>query len=622
MIPSSPTGGNIVIRAVGGGSTPGATGTGISVSTSAIVTGGNGSITLRGTGTPSQYSNRLSEGIFLEGAVIKSNSGNITLEGFKGTASPFGISLQSAMLMGATPMDRTLVNPFIGTNGAISISGDSLVFQNGNLGIYSGQASQITAPVIGLGSIYSTYGLTKTGPGVLTFSGDASTLTNLGSGRVVTRTGAFSDTNNTTAFSGVTRAEALYSFAQPVYLRLNSGLSSVYGEPTSFPYSLYDASTGGNAITDAVPTGVALWSGAPTANSSVGSYSVTYSSGISLGSSSYLLNTGAAVSYTITPKPITITADAKTKVYGEADPRLTYTVGAGLVGVDSFTGSLTRAAGDTVGAYSINASALTNPNYTVTPVSADLSITPKSITITADAKTKVYGATDPTLTYTIGAGLVGADTFTVSLTREAGDTVGAYSINASALTNPNYTVTPVGGVLTINQRPITLTADAKTKVYGEVDPALTYRITSGNLLEGDAFTGVLTRAPGNNAGLYTISVADLANANYAITPVDSTLTISQPPVSATNAVGAVYIAPPTVARPAAAPVPPETLLVQVDPAPVPQSNEASATGAASLDTSAVTNRAPGTVLVVSKKVKTDKKKEEDERGFWRRLFNL
>jgi hypothetical protein len=373
-----------VIRAKGGGSTPGSESTGIYIEISTIVTGGNGSITLEGTGAVSQYSNRISEGISLKGSFIKSKAGNIALEGFNGTTHRYGITVGQGAI--SDPDDfmaqPTIVNPFIGTSGAVSISGDSLVVAGANLEIYSGHASQITAPVI---SIFSQdYGLTKTGPGILTFSGDASVLTDPGASYVVTRTGIFSDANNTTAFSGVTRAQALYAFVAPaqtsVYLRLNTGLSSVYGDTPAFPYSLYNASSGGTAITDALPSGTALWTGGPTATSNVGSYNLTYSSGITLGSSSYLLNTGGAVSYAITPRPITLTADAKTKVYGETDPALTYQITTGnLSGDDVLSGALSRTPGDTAGVYTISTLGLqeseSNSNYAITGVDGLLTIT-------------------------------------------------------------------------------------------------------------------------------------------------------------------------------------------------------------------------------------------------------
>ena len=44
--------------------------------------------------------------------------------------------------------------------------------------------------------------------------------------------------------------------------------------------------------------------------------------------------------------------------------------------------------------------------------------------------------------------------------------------------------------LDINTRAITITADAKSKVYGAADPALTYQITSGSLVGSDTFSGL------------------------------------------------------------------------------------------------------------------------------------
>jgi YD repeat-containing protein len=113
--------------------------------------------------------------------------------------------------------------------------------------------------------------------------------------------------------------------------------------------------------------------------------------------------------------------------------------------------------------------------------SGTLTVSKRPITVTAEAKTKVYGDPEPALTYhtTIGS-LAAGDAFTGALTRVAGESVGTYAIQQGtlALTN-NYVLTYVGATLSITGRPITVTADAKTKVYGDPEPALTYHITSG-----------------------------------------------------------------------------------------------------------------------------------------------
>ncbi|WP_163566518.1 MBG domain-containing protein, partial [Klebsiella pneumoniae] len=62
--------------------------------------------------------------------------------------------------------------------------------------------------------------------------------------------------------------------------------------------------------------------------------------------------------------------------------------------------------------------------------------------------------------------------------------VGTYAINQGGVTsanNPNYTVTYVGADLTVGQRAITVTADARSRTYGDANPAFTYALTSGTL---------------------------------------------------------------------------------------------------------------------------------------------
>jgi hypothetical protein len=99
----------------------------------------------------------------------------------------------------------------------------------------------------------------------------------------------------------------------------------------------------------------------------------------------------------------------------------------------------------------------------------------------------------------------------------------------------NYDVTFVATTNgTITARPITVTADGKTKVFGTGDPALTYLVTSGSLILPDVFTGTLTRAAGENAGTYAIQQGSLtAGTNYLLTYVGANLVITQATSSTT-----------------------------------------------------------------------------------------
>ena len=64
--------------------------------------------------------------------------------------------------------------------------------------------------------------------------------------------------------------------------------------------------------------------------------------------------------------------------------------------------------GITVGTYRINVSGLANSNYAITYSSGTnrglLTITTRAVTVTADPQTKVYGDSDPALTYQITSG--------------------------------------------------------------------------------------------------------------------------------------------------------------------------------------------------------------------------
>src|SRR5439155_26888914 len=134
------------------------------------------------------------------------------------------------------------------------------------------------------------------------------------------------------------------------------------------------------------------------------------------------------------------------------------------------------------------------------------------------------------LTYHITSGsLVSGDSFSGALSRAAGENVGLHAINQGTLAlSSNYTLGFAGANLEITVRAVTVTADAKTKAYGDADPALTYQITSGSLASNDSFSGALSRVAGENVGLHAINQGTLAlSGNYTLTFAGANLTITQ-----------------------------------------------------------------------------------------------
>ena len=91
----------------------------------------------------------------------------------------------------------------------------------------------------------------------------------------------------------------------------------------------------------------------------------------------------ASVSVNIAKAPLTVTADAKIKSYGDENPTLTYTA-EGLLGGDTLTGALTgalsREEGENVGLYAITLGTLFADNYTISYEGADFTIQAKEVT--------------------------------------------------------------------------------------------------------------------------------------------------------------------------------------------------------------------------------------------------
>jgi|GEM_PF-6548212 len=311
---------------------------------------------------------------------------------------------------------------------------------------------------------------------------------------------------------------------RPITVTANN-LSKIYGNAN--PTYTYTIGGSGLASGDSLSGALTRASG-----ENVGTYSITQ--GTLAASSNYTLTFNSGT-FTITQRPITVTATNKSKTYGDADPALTYTYTGSLASGDSFTGALTRASGSNVGTYAITKGTLAlNNNYNLTFNNGTFTINKRPITVTATNKSKTYGDTDPALAYTYTGNLASGDSFTGALTRASGNNAGTYAITKGTLAlSNNYNLTFNNGTFTINPRPITVTAASKTKVYGNADPALTYTITSGSLVPGDTLSGALSRVAGESVKSYNITQGNLGNSNYQITFVGNTLTITKRPITVT-----------------------------------------------------------------------------------------
>ena len=118
-----------------------------------------------------------------------------------------------------------------------------------------------------------------------------------------------------------------------------------------------------------------------------------------------------------------------------------------------------------VGTYTVQARAI-NPNFAQVIASADVVVSPATITATANNQTKVAGTADPELTYAF-SGVVNNEVarFMGGLQREAGEDVGSYAINQGDLAlvdngdfrASNYTLEFVPGTLVVTAALVPLT---------------------------------------------------------------------------------------------------------------------------------------------------------------------
>ncbi|MBR2464354.1 MAG: hypothetical protein IKB41_02835, partial [Clostridia bacterium] len=100
-----------------------------------------------------------------------------------------------------------------------------------------------------------------------------------------------------------------------------------------------------------------------------GELTISYANNTNAGTATASITIGeatATVDFIIAKAPLTVTADAKIKSYGDENPTLTYTA-EGLLGGDTLTsaltGALSREEGENVGSYAITLGTLSADNY-------------------------------------------------------------------------------------------------------------------------------------------------------------------------------------------------------------------------------------------------------------------
>jgi hypothetical protein len=194
---------------------------------------------------------------------------------------------------------------------------------------------------------------------------------------------AWDFTNTWTITDGVTNP-LLRSFLTPLTIAANDATAIYDGQ----------AFSGGNGVSYSTPPngnllGSVSYSGTSQDAINVGDYVVTPGGQYSTSQLGYDVTYASGI-LTVTAAPLTVTADSQSRLYGAANPTLTY-VSSGLVNDDVLTGLLATIADPTsgIGDYAITQGTLAaSSNYNLTYLGADLTVTadgPSPPTETADA---------------------------------------------------------------------------------------------------------------------------------------------------------------------------------------------------------------------------------------------
>jgi uncharacterized delta-60 repeat protein len=336
-----------------------------------------------------------------------------------------------------------------------------------------------------------------------------------------------------TSFNGVARNRiARVKILDTQTINNFGDVAKTYGD---VPFNLSATATSGLSVSySSSNTNVATVSGNTVTIVGAGTTDITASQA---GNSDYFIAASVQKTLTVSKAVLTATAENKTRIYGTSSPTFTI-VYSGLVDNDTpsaidtppSTNSTGLSSSSSVGTYPITLADGADNNYTFGPfVSGTLTVTKATLTVTAADQTRVYGAENPTLTmkftgFKNGEGVSVVDTRpTISTTVTKTSVVGLYEIVLGGGNDGNYDLNFVNGSLAVTKAPLLVTAENKTRVYGEENPALTMVYTgfaNGENVESSGVTSPVistTAISTSSAGFYPITLtAGNGGANYAL----------------------------------------------------------------------------------------------------------
>ena len=194
------------------------------------------------------------------------------------------------------------------------------------------------------------------------------------------------------------------------------------------------------------------------------------------------------------------------------------------------------------GSYVVRITVEADSNYKKVSAEKEFTISPKKVNATVSVADRAYNGTKTAeVTATVDTGIAGQTLTITGLTGTFADknagTGKIVAINSTSAVVTGGTGTNAGNykvtypaTATANIRSVALTVKVKDveKHIGYEDPAFTYTITSGSLVDGETLSGIsYSRDAGETAGEYNITATETSgsNSNYVLTLQTGKLTI-------------------------------------------------------------------------------------------------
>lgn len=327
----------------------------------------------------------------------------------------------------------------------------------------------------------------------------------------------------------------------PLTIEVNDA-EKVYGDEN--PQFTYSLSGFVNNEDESVLSSAVSFSTKANKNSGAGTYSVAASAT----AKNYEIGCTEGT-LTVKKAPLSVKVNAKSRVYGDANPQFDFTY-VGLKngdGVPVFTSELTTSTKATkysdVGDYEVTVSGGVATNYSFTEyIPGTLTITQAPLGISAQSTVREYGEANPEFQFAY-SGFKNEDTEecltalpTVVTSATPTSSVGEYEITPNGAEAKNYAISYTSGTLTVNKAPLTVQAEAAERVYGDENPKFTFAYSG---FKNEETEEVFTNRPSatteagltSAVGTYDIVPSGAEAQNYDITYKNGTLSVTKAPLA-------------------------------------------------------------------------------------------